>query len=111
MTSEATVMTLVKNGYETYALRKTEEDLLDVFQRNCQRNALGTRLTDHISNSWLYKKCGSILMSMAIMRKRLRSLGQILPMKMAYCRILSFSTNRLGPNEKQVVPEWGGRMS
>jgi hypothetical protein len=36
--SEATV---VKYGSETSALRKTEEDLLDVFQRNCLWIVLG----------------------------------------------------------------------
>ena len=34
---EATVIAVVKFGSEVYALRKTVEDLLDVFQRNCLR--------------------------------------------------------------------------
>ena len=34
---EATVMTVVKYGSEAWALRKADENLLDVFQRNCLR--------------------------------------------------------------------------
>ena len=31
--------------------------------------------------------------------------------KIKYCQRLSFSADHLGPNEKQVIPELGGRMS
>ena len=58
-----------------------EEDLLDVFQRNCLWIVLGTKLTDRISNSKLYEKCGSIPLSRAIMKERLRWLGHVLRMK------------------------------
>ena len=74
-------MTVVKYGSEAWALRKADENLLDVFQRNCLRIVLSTRLTDRISNSRLYEKCGSIPLSMAIMKERLRWLGHILQMK------------------------------
>ena len=60
---------------------KTDEDWLDVFQRNCLRIVLGTRLTDRISNSRLYEKCGSIPLSGAIMTERLGWLGHLLRMK------------------------------
>ena len=56
-------MTMVKYGSVAWALRKTEEDLLDVFQINSLRIALGTQLTNRISNSRLHEKCGSILLS------------------------------------------------
>jgi len=46
--SEATVMTVVKYGSEAWALQKADENLLDVFQRNCLRIVLGTQLTDRI---------------------------------------------------------------
>ena len=78
---EATVMTVVKYGSEAWGLRKADENLLNVFQRNCLRIVLGTRLTDRISNSSLYDKCGSILLSRAIMKERLRWLGHALRMK------------------------------
>ena len=55
---EATVMTVIKYSSEARALRKAGENLLDVFQRNYLRIVLGTRLTDRISNSRLYEKCG-----------------------------------------------------
>ena len=42
---------------------------------------MGTWLTERISNSSLYEKCGSIPLSRAIMRERLRRLGQVLGMK------------------------------
>ena len=71
-------MTVVKYGFEIWALQKAYDDLLDVSQRNC---VLGTRLTDCISNSRLYEECGSILLSRAIMEGRLRWLGHILQMK------------------------------
>ena len=74
-------MTVVKYGSEAWALRKADENLLDVFQRNCLRIVLGTRLTDRISNSRLYEKCGSIPLSGAIMKERLRWLGHVLRMK------------------------------
>jgi hypothetical protein len=60
---------------------KADEDLLDVFQRNCQRFVLGIRLTDSILNSRLYVKCGSIPLSRAIMREKLKWLGHVLQMK------------------------------
>ena len=66
---------------EALALRKADENLLDVFHRNCLRIFLGTRLTDRISNSRLYEKCGSIPPSRAIMRERLIWLGHVLWMK------------------------------
>ena len=44
-------------------------------------DCFGTRLTDHISNSRLYVKCGAIPFSWAIMRKRLRWLRHVLRMK------------------------------
>ena len=62
---EATVMTVVKYGSEAWALRKADENLLDVFQRNCLRTVLGTGLTDRISNSRLFEKCGLIPLSWA----------------------------------------------
>ena len=68
---EATVMTVVKYSSEAWALRKADENLLDVFQRNCLRIVLGTWLTDRISNSRLYRKCDSIPLSRAIMKERL----------------------------------------
>ena len=78
---EATAMTVVKYGSEAWALQKADENLLDVFQRNCLRIVLGTQLTDRISNSRLYEKCGSIPPSRAIMKERLRWLGHVLRMK------------------------------
>ena len=62
---EATVMTVVQYGSEAWALRKLEENLLDVFQRNCLRIVLGTWLTDRISNSRLHEKFGSIMIPIA----------------------------------------------
>ena len=78
---KATVMTVVKYGLDAWALRKVDEDFLDVFQRNCLRTFLGTRLTDRISNSSLYKKCGSIRLSSAIIRERLKWAGYVARMK------------------------------
>ena len=46
---EVAVMTVVKYGSEVLVLRKADEALLDVFQRNCLRVVLGTWLTDRIS--------------------------------------------------------------
>ncbi|XP_065564601.1 uncharacterized protein LOC136029945 [Artemia franciscana] len=74
-------MTLVKYGSETWELRKVDENLLDVLKRNCLRIVVGTRLTDRISNSRLYEKCGSIALSGSIMKERLRWLGHVLRMK------------------------------
>ena len=51
------------------------------FQRNCLRIVLGTRLTDRISNSRLYEWCGSISLSKAIKKERLRWHGQVKRMK------------------------------
>jgi len=62
-------------------LRETEEDLLYVFQRNCLRIALGTRLIYHLSNSKLYEKFVSILVFRTIMKEAIRWLGLVLPMK------------------------------
>ena len=43
---EAAVMTVVEYGSEAWMLRKTEEELLDVFQKKYLRVVLGTRLTN-----------------------------------------------------------------
>ena len=75
------MVTVVKYGSEAWALQKVDEALLDVFQRNYHQIFLGTRLTDRISNSRLYEKCGSISLSRAIMKERLRWLGHVLWMK------------------------------
>ena len=75
------MMTVVKYGSEAWALRKADEDLLDVFQRNCLRIVPGTQLTDCISNSWLHEKFGSVPLSRALMKDRLRWLGHVLRMK------------------------------
>ena len=48
-------MTMVKYGSEAWMLWETEENLLDVSQRNYQRIILSTQLTDHIPNSNLCK--------------------------------------------------------
>ena len=68
-------------GSETWALRKTEEDLLGVLLRKCLWFFMGTRLNNNISNTRLCKECGSILLSRAIMRERLKWLGHVLRMK------------------------------
>jgi hypothetical protein len=65
-------MAAVKYGSEAWVLRKMAEDFLGVFQRNCLQVVLGTLLTDLFSNRWLYEKCGSVLLSCAIMRGRLK---------------------------------------
>ena len=74
-------MTGVKYGSEAWALRKADEDLLDVFQKNYSRIVLGTQLTDRISNNRLYEKCDSIPLSRAIMKERLRWLVHVLRMR------------------------------
>ena len=66
---EATVMTVVKYGSETWVLRKVDEDLLDVFQRNCLRIVLGTRLTERISISKLCEKRCAIPLHWVIKEK------------------------------------------
>ena len=53
---EATVMTVIMYGPETWALWKAKEDLLNVFSKNFLRKNLGTRLTEHMSSRKLYKK-------------------------------------------------------
>jgi len=78
---EATVITVVKYSSRIWELQETEEDLLDVFQRNCLRIVLGTRLTDRALNGRLYGKCGSNLLSRAIIRIMLKYLGYVLRMK------------------------------
>ena len=74
-------MTVVKYGSEAWALWKADENFLDVFQRNCLRIVLGTRLTDRISNSRVCEKFGSIPLSRAIMKERLRWLSHVLRMR------------------------------
>ena len=69
---KGTLMTVVKYGYEEWMLRKADEDLLDVFQKNCLQIFLDTQLNDRISNSRLYKKWASIPLSRAIMKERIR---------------------------------------
>ena len=56
---------------------KADENLLNVFQRNYLRIVLGIWLTDRVLNSRLYEKCGSISVSRAIMKERLRWLGYV----------------------------------
>ena len=70
-------MTGVQYGSETCALPKTEERLLDVFFRGIVPIVLVMFLTD-ISNSKLCGKCGSIVLSRAIMTERLRWLEHVL---------------------------------
>ena len=104
-------MTVVKFGSEAWAVQKADENLLDVFQRNCLQTVLGTRLTASISNSRFYKKCSSIMLSRVIMKERLRWLGPILQTKDDRFQRLSFLANHLGLYRKQVILVWVGRMS
>ena len=81
------------------------------FQRNFVQTLLGTRLTDRISNTRLYEKCGSILLSRAIKRETLRWLRHVLWMKDDELPKMFFLANCLGLNRKQVIRGWGRRMS
>ena len=78
---KAVAMRVVKFCLEVWALQKLDEDLLDVFQTNCLRISFGSQLTDRISNSRLYDKCGSIPLSRAVIRECLRWLGHVRWMK------------------------------
>ena len=98
---EATVMTVVKYGSESWVLQKEDKDLLDVSQRNCLRIVLGTRLTAVVQ----------ILLSDSIMRERSKGLGHVLLMKDDRLSKIGLSANRLGLNGKQTVHSWGGRLS
>ena len=100
-------MTVVKYGSEAWALRKADENLLDFFQRNCLRIVLGTRLTDRISNSRLYEKCGSIPFSRAIMKERLRWLGHVLRMKDDRLPKIVLFAQPLGATRKAGRPRMG----
>ena len=57
-------MTGVKYDSVAWELKKREDDLLDVFHRNCLQN--GNSLT--ILNSMLYERCGLVMLSRVIMR-------------------------------------------
>ena len=61
-------MTVAKCGSETWVLRKMEDDLLDVFLKNCLWIVVGIRLNDLIANSKLCKKCGCIPLPKASVR-------------------------------------------
>jgi hypothetical protein len=74
-------MTVVKYGFESSVGRKKEEALFNVFQQDCLQIVLGTCLTDHILNRNLCKKIGSIPLSRAMMREKLRWLGHALQIK------------------------------
>ena len=78
---EAKVMAVVKYGSEAWVFRKADEDLLDVFERNYLQIVLGTWLTDCISYSRLFEKYGSIPLSRAIMKEKLRWHGHVVQMK------------------------------
>jgi len=67
---------------------------------------MGTRLTDCISNRTLYKKYGAIPFSMAIIRKRLRVLGQVMRMKGDRLPKIVFGLPFKAEREAAVVPEW-----
>jgi len=101
-------MTVVKHGSEAWALRKADENLLNVFQRNCLRIVLGIWLTEHISNSRSYEKCGSIPLSWAIMKERLIWQGHVLWMKDdRLLKIVLFSqpSGATSKNDKQFIIE------
>jgi len=72
-------MTVVKYGSEAWALRKVDEDLLDVFQRNCLRTILCTWLTNHISTVGCTESVVQFQI-LGLMREKLRWLGHVLRM-------------------------------
>jgi hypothetical protein len=108
---EATVMTVAKYGSEAWVLQKADENLLNVFQRNCLQIILCTWLTDCISNSMLYKKCGSILLSRAIMKERLRWLGHNVQMKDDILPKIVLLGQPSRAEQKAGCPVWDGRTS
>jgi len=61
---EVIINSEVKYGSETCLLQKIEGDFLNIFQRNCLEIVLGFHLTDRVSNNKLFKKCGSIPLSL-----------------------------------------------
>jgi len=81
---------------------------LDVFQKNCLRIVLDTRLTDRISNTRLYEKCGLTPLYRVIMRERLRGLGYVMRMKDDRLPKIFFFGHCLGLNGKQIVHNWLG---
>ena len=66
---------MVKCGSKAWVFRGTEEDLLDVFLRNCL--PIVSFLT-WISKTTLCEKCVSILLSRAIMGEKFKWLGHVL---------------------------------
>jgi hypothetical protein len=63
------------------ASKKKGRGVATYFPEKLPQIVLGTQLTDCISNSKLYKKCGSILLSRVKIRERMRWLGNVLQMK------------------------------
>ena len=75
-------MAVVSYGSEAWNLQKTEQDILDVFQRKSSPLiVLVIGLTDCISNSKLTPKIGSMSLSRVTMRKRLRWIEHVLRKK------------------------------
>jgi len=66
-------MAVAKYGFEAQALRKTTVNFLEMFQRNCLQIVSGSRRTDPISNSMLYEKCGTILLSRVTISEGLKT--------------------------------------
>ena len=74
-------MIVVRYDCELWMLRKPLKDLINVFKRNCPKLVLGARATGHISKSKLHKKIGSIPLSSAVTKERLRRTGHLLQKK------------------------------
>ena len=90
-------------------LRKWDEVLLDVFQRNYQQILLGTRLTGRISNRRLYKNNGPIPLSRAIMKEKVE-MARALSAEEGL-QIAEDCPFRPTVSRKQVVLVRGERMS
>ena len=100
---EATVMTVAKYRFEAWGLRKEEEGCAQSFPEKSPADFLGTRLTDHISNSKLYEECDLTLLSRVVMRESMKWPKRVQRRKNNRLPKIFLSTNRLGPNENQVV--------
>ena len=89
----------------TWARWNIDEVLLDIFHGNCPRRVLGVYSTNRISNSKLYDKYGSILLSEVIMRERLELIGHVLQMKEERLPKIVFFSHPSRAKRKQDRPK------
>lgn len=107
------VLSVLLYGSEAWALTAAQLETLEVFHRSRLRLLLGVRLSDRLSNTALYARCGSRQLRDMLVGRQLRWLGHLGRMhadrvakQMLYSTATAGNTRRRGPQPPRIRDQY-----